>query len=226
MMRRHLVAATALLACMIVWFVGLIAGYADSAAPAIPRTNVPGGRIDMTGEPYLQSPYVVDNILDSHLEETFYERPEGGLSGAAEQTWRVYAVAESAIAIELRVVDDSVEAPRIWLYDERAQLIASGEPTESRDGRRMYRLRLPASGMYRVKMSFAYNDVLSIRIRGDVTSTIGVVSYPDYLKSNEKLIELRISDSELEKLDALLAEAKLVWEEQPPARSRKARGGS
>lgn len=215
-MRRHLIAATALLACGLVWFAGLIMGYADSAAPAIPRTNVPGGRIDMTGEPYLQSPYVVDSILDSHLEETFYERPEGGLSGTAEQTWRVYAAAESVITMELSVVDDLVGAPRIWLYDERAQVIASGEPTESRNGRRVYRLRLPASGMYKVRMSFAYEDVLSIRIRGDVTSTTGMMNYSDYLKSNEKLIEFRISDSELEKLEALLVEAKRVWEEQPP----------
>jgi hypothetical protein len=56
----------------------------------------------------------------------------------------------------------------------------------------------------------------SIRIRGNVTSSGRLASYADYVASNEKQIDLQIPDAELEKLEAILAEAKNVWEKPVP----------
>ena len=199
----------------LIWVAVLSIGPTTTHQTSELRTKIPRGRVEMANEAFLQTPYVVDSILDKNVDLLFYQRPPGQISGLAEQTWRIYAHGESKIALNFSYINSATSTPRVWLYDARGQLIQSGAYKGDGFKNGMFLLTIPSHGMYKVKLSFLYENVSEIRISGE--NKKNVLSYKDYIKENIKSIDLVIISSELKKLQRLVRKAKKIWTEPPPS---------
>ena len=201
---------------LVVWVTAFFIGVDVNPLPAELRAKIPKGRTEMAKEPFLQTPFVVDSILDNNdVDFLFYQRPPGQLDGLAEHAWRIYASGESAISLGFSYIDPAKSTPRVWLYDASGQLIQSGIYKSANGGKNgTFFLTIPSPGMYKVKLNFPYENVFEIRASGKNRN--GVLPYKDYIKDNTKKIDLIIVDSELQKLQSLVEKAKSVWNEPKP----------
>lgn len=178
------------------------------------RTKIPRGRLEMAKEPFLQTPYVVDSILEKSVDLLFYRRSSSHISGIAKHTWRVYAHGNSKITLDFLYINFATSTPRVWLYDESGQLIQKGEYKGHGSKSGIFTLTIPSYGMYKVKISFPYENVSEIRISG--RNIKNILSYKDYVKKNIKSINLEVMGSDLKKLQQLVQKAKRIWTEPPP----------
>ncbi len=214
--KRELLYITAgFFSLFLIWVAALSIGTVTTHQTSELRTKIPSGRIEMTHEAFLQTPYVIDSILDKNVDLLFYQRPPGQISGLAEHIWRVYAHGESKITLNFSYINSATSTPRVWLYDERGQLIQSGAYKGGGFKNGTFLLTIPSHGMYKVKLSFLYENVSEIRISGE--NKKNVLSYKDYIKENIKSIDLVIISSELKKLQRLVRKAKKIWTEPTPS---------
>ncbi len=212
--REFLYITAGFFSLLLIWVAVSSTGAITNPQTSELRTKIPGGRLEMANESFLQTPYVVDTILEKNVELLFYQRPLGQISGLAEQTWRVYAHGESKITLNFSYVNSATSTPRVWLYDERGQLIQSGAYKGYGFKNGEFLLTIPSHGMYKVKLRFLYENVSEIRISGK--NKKDDLSYKDYIKENIKSIDLEIISSELKKLQRLVRKSRRIWTELPP----------
>jgi len=213
--REFLYIAAGFFFIFLIWVAALSIGLDVTHQNSELRSKVPRGRVEMTNEVFLQTPFVVDSILDKSVDFLFYQRPPGQISGSAVQTWRIYANGESDITVNFSYINSATSTPRVWLYDARGQLIQSGMHKSDGVKNGMFLLTIPSQGMYKVKLSFLYENVSEIRVSGE--NKKNVLPYKDYIKENTKSIDLIIIKSELKKLRSLVKNAKMIWNEPTPS---------
>ena len=78
--REFLYIAAGFFLIFLIWVAALSIGLDVTHQNSELRSKVPRGRVEMTNEVFLQTPFVVDSILDKSVDFLFYQRPPGQLS--------------------------------------------------------------------------------------------------------------------------------------------------
>ena len=214
-MTRTVAAIVSVAACVLLWVVGISAGYAPQSHYAVQRTSVPEGRIDVTSEPFLQSGFVLDRIIDGAFSDTIFSHPESGLSRFANLRWRAYAPGPMKLIVNFANRASTRNSPFVWLYDETGQLIGSSSDNSSRHDPVLHELELPGNGFYSVKIRFHYEDVAAVTIAGEAPAEPRV-SFQSHHAATRKQLDISILPSELDRLWRMVEEARSVWLKAPP----------
>lgn len=126
------------------------------------KTKFKQGKVVASNSWYLESPFILDEIIADDLQRDLFKSFSDKVSGLGEYNFRFLAAKDTEILVEAQVKNPA-RTPRIWLYDAESKMVQ--KPQLSKDaGKLIYKFKINEEDFYKLKVYFDYSNLLSLQL--------------------------------------------------------------
>ncbi|MDD9898542.1 MAG: hypothetical protein OXU45_06025, partial [Candidatus Melainabacteria bacterium] len=166
------------------------------------KTKFKQGKVLASNSWYLESPFVLDEIIADNLERDIFKSFSNKVSGPGEHNFRFLAAKSSELEL-LAQVKSPAKTPRIWLYDSESKLVQ--KPKLSRQpGQLSYKFKIQEDDFYKLKIYFDYANLQSLKLLAKVDEKEDPSAMRRaYMQRATKSLEIHISKQQEKALKEL-----------------------
>ncbi|MBT6842549.1 MAG: hypothetical protein HOA17_01975, partial [Candidatus Melainabacteria bacterium] len=168
------------------------------------KTKFKQGKVLASNSWYLESPFVLDDVIASKLERDLYTAFSNQVHGSGEYNYRFIAPQNTEIVLSVKVKDPR-RTPRIWLYDSEAKMVQKAKMSRFADHLE-YRFLIEKEDMYKIKVYFDYANLVHLQLTARPPEGLTAVQLrKNYMARAMKTLEIDIAANQVKALKELTA---------------------
>jgi hypothetical protein len=166
------------------------------------KTKFRQGKVLASNSWYLESPFVLDDVIASKIERDLYSAFSNQVQGSGEHNYRFIAPANTEFVLTVKV-KDSRRTPRIWLYNSEAKMVQNAKMTRFADHIE-YRFKTQEEDMYKIKVYFDYANLVALKLSANPEKQVdGLALRKNYMSRALKTLEIDIAANQVKALKEL-----------------------
>ncbi|MDA1020255.1 MAG: hypothetical protein O2962_01755 [Cyanobacteria bacterium] len=166
------------------------------------KTKFRQGKVLASNSWYLESPFVLDDVIASKIERELYSAFSNQVTGSGEYNYRFIAPANTELVLSVKVKDPR-RTPRIWLYNSEAKMVQKAKMTRFADHLE-YRFKTQEEDMHKIKVYFDYDNLVSLKLNAKPQDGFTALQLrKNYMSRALKTLEIDIAANQVKALKEL-----------------------